>query len=194
MCPSIVNAPNDFIFAKRKSSGEITEPSLNVSLFSCLFHDYGKGILAHELAHLISYLSSPHNPKKKMSEDSYEQYEKLRKCATNRYKNLIPLQNNSRGIVHNNDYLRTEEDTADIISYSVLKDEPIHYSCALLNMDQTEYTDLKVLYGPESQEPHSSTFLRVLMEAIHKRTKLSPACQQVIDRYKDRIDFTPCHI
>ena len=35
-------------------------------------------------------------------------------------------------------------------------------------------------------------FLRVLMEEIHKKQKLSSPCQQVINKYKDKINFTPC--
>ena len=44
----------------------------------------------------------------------------------------------------------------------------------------------------DNTEKHPPAFLRVLMEAIHKGKKLSPACQQVVDMNKDKINFEPC--
>ena len=41
-------------------------------------------------------------------------------------------------------------------------------------------------------DTHSASLLRVLMEAIHNRKELSPACQQVVDIYSDQINFEPC--
>ena len=170
--------------------------TIRVSFLSCAFHNHGKQVLAHELGHVASYLFNPKNAERtntKMSELSYNKHKKLRECATNRYKQADPLRLRDH-FSHENDSLRTEEDTADLISYISFQNNPVHTDCSLIkpSPDGSKYENLKVLYEPNHSDPHSTGFLRVLMEAIHKRTKLSPACQQVIDKYKDRVNFEPC--
>ncbi len=166
--------------------------TMNVSLLSCAFHDHGKQVLAHEFAHLLSHAFN----KSQLSDTSYNKYKKLRECVRNRYKDN---KFNPKGITeypdleHEHDRLRTEEDTADIVSHIVFYTDPTLSKCGLLksNAKGLKYKDLSVFYQDEV-DPHSPSLLRVLMEAIHKRKKLPPSCQQVIDRYKDQINFEPC--
>ncbi len=171
---------------------------INLSFTSCALHNHGKGILAHEIGHAISSLFRPENKEVKMSERSYSQYQELRACATKRYKRktLNPTVPESRAWSHKNDRLRTEEDTADLFSHMVFQDDPTHYQCALLgtstNKDGIRYIGLDVLYKSEIADPHSTPVFRVLMEAIHKRKKLSSACQKIVRKYKNKINFTPC--
>ena len=172
------------------------ENTVKASFLSCAFHDHGKVVLAHELGHVVSYLFNPKNAEQtrtQMSDFSYNKYKKLRECGTNRYKQAPPLDKPDQ-FLHQNDSLRTEEDTADLIGYLSFPNNPVHAECSLIkpSEDGSKYENLKVLYEPGHSDPHSTGFLRVLMEAIHKRTKLSTACQQVIDRYKDRVNFEPC--
>ena len=192
VCPRL--SANDF-------NGFAYDLGVYLSVFSCNFHDHGKKSLAHEIGHAVSHVFSPiitHpiDQDIKMSELSYEKYKKLRQCGTQRYKNGDLTQSKSHYKLHENDKIKTEEDTADLFSYMVFQDDPTHYQCALLttSKDGGQYEDLQVLYDNKHpmKDRYSTFFLRVLMEAIHKRTQLSPACQQVIDKYKDRINFKPC--
>ena len=169
---------------------------IEVSFVSCALHDHGKGILAHEIGHAISLLFKTGNTETTMSKQSTNKYQKLRACATKRYKNKtfspeLPQQDLHD---HQDDRFKTEEDTADLFSYMVFQDDPKHHQCAILqtSIDGSKYKGIKVLNSPQMIQPHSTPFLRVLMEAIHKRTKLSSACQKVINKYKNKIDFKPC--
>ena len=175
---------------------------IRVSAFSCQFHEHGKQILAHELGHALSYWFSKHRDKKnKPSTKSYNQFMRLRQCANERYKNDNTFIK-QRVFNHDNDKFRTEEDMADLIAYQVFQSEPTLLSCSMgleLSKDGSKYKTLKVLYPPPSNskkdkdlDPHSTGFLRAIMEAIYKRKKLSSACQKIMDTYKDEINFEPC--
>ena len=173
-----------------------TQNKISLSWTSCALHDHGKGILAHEIGHAISLLFHSKN-KEKMSKFSANEYQKLRDCASKRYKKqslnpeLIPEMESY--YAHPNDKLKTEEDTADLFSYMVFQEDPTHYECLLLqaNKDSSKYKGLEIL-NKSQLDPHSTPFLRVLMEAVHKRTKLSSACRKVIRKYKSKINFKPC--
>ena len=80
---------------------------------------------------------------------------------------------------------------------SVLKhksDSKTYYSCSFLSSteDGTRYQKLGILNTDLENSHYSKPLLRVLFEAIHKKKELSPACQQVVDQYKDEINFEPC--
>ncbi len=167
---------------------------IELSFVSCALHDHGKGILAHEIGHAISLLFHEEN-KGKMSEFSSKQYQKLRACATKQYKGKTFNPETQKFYHdHQDDRLKTEENTADLFSYMVFQDDPTHYKCVLLqtSRDGSKYKGLDVLSSPQQIVPHSTPVFRVLMEAIHKRTKLSSACRRVMDKYKNKINFKPC--
>ena len=191
VCPSSQMANLSDVFWK-------DQHKIKLSWTSCALHDHGKGILAHEIGHAISLLFNPSATEAtlKMSAFSANEYQKLRACATKRYKDkaFSPEMPQNDLFAHQKDRLKTEEDTADLFSYMVFQDDPTHYQCALLQTspDGSKYEGLEVLYKPKTGDPHSTPFLRVLMEAIHKRTKLSSACRKVIRKHKNKINFKPC--
>ena len=173
--------------------------TVNISPFSCTFHEHGKQTLAHEMGHAMSYWFNrfkPHDQTAYPSGTSYKAYMKLRECANRRRTiNNAPNPNKNGPFYHNDDKWRTEEDMADLIAYKVFQDNPTPYDCSLLNTsdDGLTYQALKVLYSSSDIDTHSTDFLRVIMEAIHTRKKLSPACRQIIDIYsKKGINFEPC--
>ena len=181
VCPSIREQ-----FSKDRASGR-------VSLFSCTFHEHGKQILAHEFGHALSYWFKGNNPesneKTKASEKSYTQYTTLRKCAAKRY------EKEKRAGYWQNDKFRTEEDTADLIAHLTFSDESTLAMCYALktSKDGSKYqTNSIAIINPESGDTHSARLLRVIMEAIHKRKKLSSSCRKVINKYKDEVNFDPC--
>lgn len=174
----------------------LSKGAINLSLFSCLHSQSGQNTVAHEMAHLLSWMFS----KNKLSEVSYGHYKKLRECATKRYKKLkAPSE---MPFTHENDQKYTEEDTADLVAYMAYPDNKTNF-CSILNTLENEedsegedslliqYADLSISNSSPS-DPHSSSFLRMLLAAIHKRVELSPACKQIVEQYKEDIDFTPC--
>ena len=163
--------------------------AVGLSLFSCLHPHHGQGIASHEMGHLLSWMFV----QKKLSNKSYGPYKKLRECATKRYKTLKSSSEYPLEFIHANDQLKTEEDTADLMSYLVIQDSKTHYSCSLLDITDNgaQYKGFGILNNTV-EDFHSNSFLRLLFEAIHKRVELSPACQAVVNQYKNEINFKPC--
>ena len=178
----------------REFAGDVFSPRENkiyVSLFSCAFHEHGKQVLAHELAHAMSYLFA----KNKLSEKSYGKYKELRKCANKRYRDKAPPAFFRPSVFpdrqHSIDTIKTEEDTADLIAHHVFQNDPTLLNCGVLKPSKNgeQYESLKIL---EPNRTQSSPLLRTVIEAIHKKKKLSPSCQQVVNLYSDRVNFEPC--
>ena len=179
--------------------------TVSISNFSCHSHDHGKQTLAHELAHALSHWFGTNKKNfdraNKPSRKSYSQYMKLRECANERYKtetdsNSTEAASDTFG--HYDDRFRTEEDMADLISHQVFQDDSTLVQCSLLLSSGKKYEFLEILYPPPrtgirmAPDTHSTSLLRVMMEAIHKRKKLSTACQRIVNLYSDRINFEPC--
>lgn len=162
--------------------------NIMLSKFSCTHPQHGKSIMAHEMGHALSHIFSL----KKLSKESYDKFLKLRECASKRYKDggLAPAK---LDFSHENDMLRTEEDTADLISYLVYPDNPTPRDCTLLrpSADGESYERLNII-NSNKQDPHSSGFLRVLQEAVHKKMIIPDSCKEVIKNYDDQIRFESC--
>ncbi|MDE0518942.1 MAG: hypothetical protein OXH36_05240 [Bdellovibrionales bacterium] len=199
LCPSPLMVVSD--------SFSPEENMIAVSHFSCHFHDHGKQIVAHELAHALSHWFSKNKQKlnkpNKPSKISYRQYMKLRRCANRRYntKDKTKMNRPFRLDHIKNETYRTEEDMADLIAYQVFQKEPILFQCSglLSSKEGSKYAKLHILPPPPPKEvqvmppdTHSPPLLRVITEALHKRKPLSTACQQVVNLYNDRINFEPC--
>lgn len=161
-----------------------------ISQFSCTHQSHGKGILAHELGHALSWRFS----KNKLSSESYGEYKKLRTCAANLYKNASRL-NGPASIRHENDTFTTEEDMADLISFMTYPTKSPLFACAFLgaSMDGKSYADAELKNRYEFSF-HSSPLLRALQEAIHKRVQLPQSCKEVVEKNKNKNNFRfePC--
>ena len=176
---------------------------VEVSWFSTQFLDHpGQHFFTHELGHVLSFQFKQNQ----LSSESYAQYMELRTCAQNLYKQddtepdyrVLPKDNMDsifESTHHAHDKYHTEEHTADLWSYFMYKDDANISMCGLLdvNSSQTEYDSPSLeVFNLDTNTSHPPLMWRVLMEAIHKRKKFSRSCQQVIETYKDRINFTPC--
>lgn len=186
ICPS-------YITSKRIGGSAFYISESNEILIGFLaygFPEYGKQIFVHELAHVFSEQFT----EGKLSQSSYKRYRQLRSCAKKRFTfDDSDIEARKNNIYHENDKLTTEENTADLISHLVFQNEPTIALCLQTGpseRDSTKYANLKIIGSARDQ--YSPPFLRIIMEAIHKRKKLSPACQQVVDMYKDRVNFKPC--
>ncbi len=160
-----------------------------VSQFSCTHEEYGGGILIHELGHALSYFLRNN----KVSEKSYNWYLEKRKCITDNDKG----QKKGSGydeFVHAKDKFRSEEDMADYI-YSLTgigkNDEKI-MGCSLLALssDSENYLGLSLEADPE--DTHSSSLMRVIMQALTMGREIPEPCGQLIETNKDKFGFKKC--
>jgi hypothetical protein len=163
--------------------------NVNVSLFTCTHQQHGKGILAHELGHALSWAFYDH----KLSENSYKEFMKMRACATNLYKVKPATDKPIYSYEHPGDSFRTEEDMADLIGYKAIPDQSTIVGCSLLRQseDGNTYEELE-LYNSFNGDSHSSPFMRVLQEMIHKRKPLPASCKEIVKNNKDDFRFEPC--
>lgn len=168
------------------SDVDVTKNNLFLSKFSCVHVTAGSQVLAHELGHAMSYAFM----EKRLSEQSLKGFLNLRACATSHYKRPSNLSTDP-GLSFPGDKFRTEEDTADLISYLAYADAGL-MECSLLDRNKagTSYTDLSVKNSMEG-DSHSSAMFRVLQEAVHKKKELPASCKKVIDENKD-LGFNVC--
>jgi len=163
------------------------EDTLKVSLFSCTHEEEGDGIIAHELGHALSsaFLN------KKLSVESEKVYLKARACVTESYVN--PSSGVKGYLFRQGDSVKTEEDMADLISFTVSQNEARLYTCTSLKVNKagTQFTELS-FETKHPEDPHSAPLLRVLREAIHKKMKLPAACEREIKKNQDTYRFRPC--
>lgn len=150
--------------------------NIQVSKFSCTHHSHGKGVFAHEMGHAMSFAFH----EGKLSQESLVEFKKLRACANGHHKQpseFSPYPD----LTHEGDTLRTEEDTADLLSYMTFPDDEVIFECALLstNAESTLYTQLS-LDNPYKNDTHSAPLFRALQEAVHKGRTLPLSCAKII--------------
>jgi len=159
-----------------------TKDQLNVSLYSCLHKKQGRNTLAHEMGHLISYYFLSN----KNSED-YKTYLKIRECASSQnIENVISMSN----MHHENDNYKTEEDTADLLSFMFSKNDKLLGECIFLepSEDYSKYNNL--IINGYNISGHSSNIFRLINEAYQKNRPIPPSCQALIDPTK--FQFKKC--
>lgn len=159
---------------------------LVVSNFSSKNSDYGYQIFLHEVAHLLSHYMRSLG----VSAESKDAFLKIRQCAsaqTKNLKNALPI----RSLHHQGDHLKTEEDTADIISAMLTpKQSPIPF-CAMLSRDPF-LNQWEPSLGESEKDEHSDVLLRILRDAIYRERPLSNECESLIDSLSSRYNFTNC--
>jgi len=167
---------------------DIEKDNILVSMFSAINFNKGKGVLAHEMGHALSVVFL----KNKLSNESYEEYMKIRECANSLYK-IGRVEKKPIAHEHKGDVYRTEEDTADLISYRAISGKDTFFECFILepSSDGLSYVDAQ-LYNVDKNDPHSAPLLRVLQEAIHKKMNIPSTCQELIKQNNDKYRFTPC--
>ena len=169
------------------SEGSV-EDVIGVSSFSSNYPSYGRGIIAHELGHALSYFFTQEG----RDLENYEDFMELRACSSgiDRKSQGRQAPSSHRLIVHEGDHYRTEESMADLLSYLALPDQKILYQCALLdrNLDNTAFLNVNIS-NHNARDTHLAPLVRVLQEAIHKRVDLPTSCQEFIKEREERGEF-----
>lgn len=150
--------------------------TLFVSQKTCRHSEVGKGVVAHELAHALSYAFAD----KRLSEGSYKEYMEDRECATRQSNKSSEEVYEER---HAGDRSRTEEDTADLISFKTYQDSSVYGGCFLLN-NKAPYDKLNTKVPQYNFDTHSTSFVRLIREAIHKKIPAPTECHKVIEEYR----------
>lgn len=152
--------------------------NVTISPYACEHQMVGKGIIAHELGHAISARMS----RSGMSSSSVQDFIKLRKCASQQWKN----NPNTQIVYFKGDRLFTEEDTADLISYLAYKEPKDFYGCVLLMPDENKYNVLNT--AATFGDNHSPGLIRLLREIQYKvpASKIPATCQELIKRNPDK--------
>lgn len=130
---------------------------VNVGWRSVLYPEYGLGIAAHEIGHVLSTADA--------AQGSQSQFTKVKAC-------LSQNQNGSTNFV--------EEDFADLFAAQIIKQQPqahSNYSCLLLSQESGEFSELE-LTSSHPEAKHSSSFYRLIAIGSHTH-KLSPSCRAV---------------
>lgn len=166
------------------------EDKMLTGFVNYFFPEHGKQIFAHELAHALSEQFT----RNRLSSSSYQKYRELRNCATKRFKfdDTDTLARDLNRSYHENDKLSSEENTADLIAYKVFQSDPTIALCLQIGPSKrggTQYRNLRMI---DLEDNYSPPFLRIIMEAIHKRIELPESCQQIVNIYSNRINFDPC--
>lgn len=158
------------------SDGDPTKDNVQISHFSCTHPAQGEQILAHELGHALSQAFSD----KELSESSYVEFMRMRECVNGWADPNVPELAMSF-VQHEGDFMRTEEDNADLVAYMFAHDNPALMSCALLQpeLSGNGYVSPSIT-NIHLFDSHSSPLTRAIREAMHKRLPLPAACQQLI--------------
>ena len=158
------------------SDGDPTKDNVQISHFSCTHPAQGEQILAHELGHALSQAFSDDE----LSESSYVEFMRLRECVNGWADPTVPVMPMSF-VSHEGDFMRTEEDNADLVAFMFANDNPALMSCALLQpeLSGNGYVGPSIA-NPYLFDSHSSPLTRAIREAMHKRLPIPAACQQLI--------------
>ncbi len=156
-----------------------------ISPFTCHHELRGKSIVAHELSHAINQVFAS----VKLSESSSKQFNELRKCSTENYMKFVPA---NAGSIHEGDALHSEEDAADVFAYMTYPEISDLFSCAMIrpSLDSQSYDELSLI--EEDGEEHSTSYYRLIMEAINKNKVLPVSCQRSIEPFKEQLRFKKC--
>ena len=166
--------PEDFESDFRRDMDTIT-----IGQFSCMNHQNGQSMLAHEIGHAFHISFS----QDRLSDQSSEKFSEILTCANNLDRSVATI----------NKELRTREVLADLFSYLTFPESTIIHACSYLhpNLSKTSYINIT----PEERDPerqHSNALLRILREVIHTRKSLPPVCQEFINKNKNNYEFEPC--
>ena len=157
-----------------------------VSDFSCEHNRHGLSNVVHEIGHAINAVFT----NLKLSTESKAKFDKTRACITSIYpKN--PMSRTIGSVP--GDKLSTEEDMADQMALFVLPKDKVITSCALLKpaIHNNSYQELSFI-DESFEDPHSTSFSRVLFEAQSKNIKLPKSCSDLMASEKAPIEFKQC--
>ena len=156
-----------------------------VSPYSCEHHHSGKEILGHEFGHAVSYIIGNTEG---MSEETKKNHIKLRDCSGSETASIKKEVEIGDEFIPSfpGDYLTTEEDTADLLGFS-LSDSKDHFVGCSLITDGTNYSNISI--NADDESPHSPAVVRLMLELQYKNpAKINAACAEVIKRSKSKIN------
>ncbi len=156
-----------------------------ISDFSCTHEHRGKHAVAHEIGHALNSVFA----REHLSIESAKLYKQFRGCAT---ENYIEAQADSTMFKQEGDSIYTEEDTADLFAFMAFPNDKDLFTCSLLKPNYTNqgYTELDLVLN--DGDSHSTSFARVLLEAINKNLELPVSCQRMISKEKPKMSLKKC--
>ncbi len=156
-----------------------------ISPFSSQHENRGKSVVAHELGHAINHIFFT----MKLSEKSARFYKSLRQCVTDNY---VHFKQGTSMFSSPEDGRTTEEDMADIFAYMAYPSKDDLFMCSLIkpSRDNKSYSNLEFI--SETNDPHSASLYRLIMEAINKDIDLPISCQKAIEPMKNQLRFKKC--
>ena len=176
---------SNYSLAYEPSSYDYRDNEIHLSQFACTYHQYGKSTFAHEMAHALSYQFSSSRRSTHLSQESYNQFKKLRSCINQFY----PKETRTR----EGDKIKTEEDMADIISYLVYPNSSFLRNCSyLMPANNGKSYDESNLLDTGLFDIYSSNTARIIIEAIYKGIELPLSCQRFLDKNKDQFQPIKC--
>ena len=147
----------DFAFSIMKS--------IKLSWYSEQFPAYGKGIIGHELGHVLdSGMTSL------SSEDERAQIKKIKHCLSQKHPH-------HREVAHD---MYDEEDFADLIGALSTRFQGTNFACALLRQSEDQYINLS-LVNLNPTETHSAPLFRALHIHQIQHGTIPSVCQKLID-------------
>lgn len=156
-----------------------------ISDFSCTHEHRGKHAIAHEIGHALNSVFAH----QKLSSESAKLYKKTRECVT---ENYTDPQKDVTFFTQPGDSIYSEEDTADLFAFMAFPNEKDLFTCSLLKPTyQTGgYTDLDFVL--DDGDSHSTSFARVLIEAVNKNVSMPISCQRIISQDQPKMSFKKC--
>ncbi len=158
----------------------LDELNIHVSPFSCEHPLLGSQILAHELGHVVSSLI---NNTAGMSQETKNNFVKLRKCSVSEKNSNPNPPSYATDFIYPGDILTSEEDTADLFSYALAIDNKNFKGCAI--KPNRNYSTVAEY---DDDDEHSSSLVRLMVELQYKNpSRITEACGEVIKRTKSKI-------
>ena len=185
--PDVAKALSDCYNGLSRVDDYSQKSHIHISAFSCNHQPVGEQIFAHELGHALSDKFQDSD----VSKESRRAFLKQRKCVSSSYMN--PPGSGARDS-HPGDSQYTEEDMADVVAALVFKNTnaPL-FSCSFIVPAEDERNWFRpTVLNDSPTDPHSSALFRVIMEAVNKEKVMPPSCRQVMDAFKDKVNFEKC--
>ena len=164
---------------------------LYISNLTALFSKESKQVFLHEFGHVLSNIFN----EKDIPLTELNKYRSFRKCVSHDY--TAPKKIGEGNYKHHlGDLFLTEEDSADVFSYLMTKNQNHLVECSLLDPNRlyTDYAEDAFIFQGAPNDTHSATFVRILREAHYKKRPLGTACQQVLKKYQSQLRFNTCSL
>jgi hypothetical protein len=178
--------PNIFPDASSYNSGKVLIGPMAVK-----FPQEGAGIVEHELSHLVYHTLL----EKEISKETYNWFQKSRACILDNHTEMpaeVFKQQKANLLTQPTTY--ESEDFADLLAAKAVynKQDSKNFSCLFARkIDKEQYAPMN-LSKPDTQEPHSSDFFRLLHIEFLKNGKVPDECLSAVKNRGQILNFKDC--